>query len=291
MDNNFKNKEENAKDARIHSVYMEEMYKDSIQYSGCNSRVYRLSDQECRLLPLYQSMSYKPQTKFWVNRLTTADMVDRLTTNVVDYIKDNNPISDKNQFNSNAKIAVLNFASYKNPGGMFLQGSSAQEESLCHRSTLYNVLSEYFPLEYRYNNANLNKGLYEHFAIYSPSILFDEKYLVNVLTCPAPNKTPCIRYKAFTLKENSDYLYDRIKFMKFICEREEVNALIAGAWGCGVFKQDPMEVAEYFVKIFAHSNLSLVIFSIPDTTKANTFYREIQRQKGEFVSWQTPIMR
>ena len=158
MDNNFKNKEENAKDARIHSVYMEEMYKDSIQYSGCNSRVYRLSDQECRLLPLYQSMSYESQTKFWVNRLTTTDMID--------YIKDNNPISDKIRFNSNTKIAVLNFASYKNPGGMFLQGSFAQEESLCHRSTLYNVLSEYFPLEYRYNNANLNKGLYDHFAIY-----------------------------------------------------------------------------------------------------------------------------
>ena len=41
------------------------------------------------------------------------------------------------------RTAILNFASYKNAGGMFLQGSSAQEESLCHASFLYNVLSEF----------------------------------------------------------------------------------------------------------------------------------------------------
>ena len=40
------------------------------------------------------------------------------------------------------KIAVLNFASFKNPGGMFYNGSSAQEESLCHESFLYNVLKK-----------------------------------------------------------------------------------------------------------------------------------------------------
>ena len=35
------------------------------------------------------------------------------------------------------KTAVLNFASFKNPGGMFLNGSKVQEESLCHESFLY----------------------------------------------------------------------------------------------------------------------------------------------------------
>lgn len=36
----------------------------------------------------------------------------------------------------NQKMAVLNFASYKNPGGMFIKGSKAQEECLCHESFL-----------------------------------------------------------------------------------------------------------------------------------------------------------
>ena len=37
----------------------------------------------------------------------------------------------------NERLAALNFASFKNPGGMYMEGSSAQEESLCHYSILY----------------------------------------------------------------------------------------------------------------------------------------------------------
>ena len=43
---------------------------------------------------------------------------------------------------SKKRLAVLNFSSFKNPGGMFEQGSNAQEECLCHESFLYNVLKE-----------------------------------------------------------------------------------------------------------------------------------------------------
>lgn len=49
------------------------------------------------------------------------------------------------------KTAVLNFASYKEPGGLFLKGSSAQEESLCHESILYPVLKSFKDSYYEVN--------------------------------------------------------------------------------------------------------------------------------------------
>ncbi|MBY0487254.1 MAG: TIGR02452 family protein, partial [Flavobacteriaceae bacterium] len=41
---------------------------------------------------------------------------------------------------SSLKVGVLNFASAKNPGGGFLGGASAQEESLARSSSLYSSL-------------------------------------------------------------------------------------------------------------------------------------------------------
>ena len=78
------------------------------------------------------------------------------------------------------KLAILNFASYRHPGGGFINGSLAQEEALCHASFLYNVLRE-FPDYYEWNVNNYNKGLYMNRALYSPDVYFfkesEEEYI------------------------------------------------------------------------------------------------------------------
>lgn len=73
-------------------------------------------------------------------------------------------------------VGILNFASYKNPGGGYLNGSYAQEEALCHVSTLYSVLCS----QSRFYNVNihrLNNSLYTNRALYSPDIVFFSRRL------------------------------------------------------------------------------------------------------------------
>ncbi len=67
-------------------------------------------------------------------------------------------------------IGVLNFASAKNPGGGFLNGAMAQEESLAASSTLYPTLTAHE--EYYRSNRLQSSMVYTDHAIYSPDVLF-----------------------------------------------------------------------------------------------------------------------
>jgi len=94
------------------------------------------------------------------------------------------------------KIGVLNFASAKKPGGGFLNGAQAQEESIARSSTLYPTLitktSEKF---YTLHNRDTKGGYYSHAMIYSPGVLifrdddggWVEPLEVDILTSPAVN--------------------------------------------------------------------------------------------------------
>jgi uncharacterized protein (TIGR02452 family) len=68
-------------------------------------------------------------------------------------------------------VGVLNFASAKNPGGGFLRGANAQEESIVRSSSLYSVLTQtrFLTGYYNYNRAG-RSGIYSHRIIYSPRV-------------------------------------------------------------------------------------------------------------------------
>ena len=121
-----------------------------------------------------------------------------------------------------------------------MRGSSAQEEDLCRHSYLYSVISTFDSMFYEWNRNNTNRGLY------SPDVVFDNKTNCSVITVPAPNKSVMFQYSSFTEEENSKALAERIKFVVDIASENNVKTLILGAFGCGVFKQDPIEVATLF---------------------------------------------
>ena len=176
------------------------------------------------------------------------------------------------------KMAVLDFASYRHAGGGFINGSIAQEEALCHASFLYNVLSR-FPEYYEWNENNYNKGLYLNRALYSPNVYFFDKDYDNyvsadVITCAAPNRSMLLKDGRFSEKENEEALKDRIRFIRDICDNENVDILIAGAYGCGVFAQKPETVAHFFRECFSETNVKKVIFAIPPDRNYPAFEKE-----------------
>lgn len=189
------------------------------------------------------------------------------------------------KFAKNYRTCVLNFASYKNPGGQFLKGSSAQEEALCHDSTLYSVLIR-IPKYYETNREHKNKACYHNRALYSEDICFEfsddgaiqNKYFVDVLTCAAPNWGTSGRYNMVTKEDNSNYLRSRIQFIHDILEDynikhpdRKIEVFITGAFGCGVFKQNPTEVASIFKDVFSKSSIHTIVYAIPAGKNLTSF--------------------
>lgn len=172
--------------------------------------------------------------------------------------------------------AILNFASYKDPGGRFLDGSIAQEEALCHESVLYNVLKSFEKDYYEKNREKLNRALYLNKALYSRNVLFlrgENSGYFDVITCASPNYSAAEKYCHVTREENHRVLESRIRFVLSLAEDadKEIDTLILGAFGCGVFGQDPTEVAEIFRDNIGKTRIRKIVFAIPGGPNLEAF--------------------
>ena len=241
------NKEERARLALAHTKEMEDLYKNEIE--------------DC----INETLVYNTNNKFIEKRLNDKQII------ILDEIDSVGAIFK--YVNINEITAVLNFASYNNPGGNFINGSKAQEECLCHESYLYNVLKGRIGY-YKINHKNKNRSLYTDRALYSPNVRFirgDKDVFCDVITCAAPNKTAAQKYCNVSDEENSKVLRDRIDFILKIAKDNLVENLILGAGGCGVFGQDPYEVAQIFKELLTtkYKCFDKVIFAIPDKKGEN----------------------
>lgn len=92
-------------------------------------------------------------------------------------------------------VAALNFASATDPGGGFLGGARAQEESIARSSGLFHCLTLEHLRMYAHHHA-VRDAMYSGFVIYSPLVpvfrtdegdLLEKPWLLSVLTSPAAN--------------------------------------------------------------------------------------------------------
>ncbi len=171
--------------------------------------------------------------------------------------------------------ALLNFASYRHAGGGFITGAWAQEEAICHDSTLYNVLCK-FESFYAENEHSLNRSLYTDRAIFSPGVVFSrggKQAECGVITCAAPNFSAA-RGRGVTESENEAALKQRVDFVISIAEEQSCETIILGAWGCGVFGQDPAVVARLFKERLAATTIKRAVFAIPGQNNNYTSFRD-----------------
>jgi uncharacterized protein (TIGR02452 family) len=175
------------------------------------------------------------------------------------------------------KVGVLNFASAKNPGGGFLNGAQAQEESLARSSALYPSLlkgREY----YDYHRAQRSL-LYSDRMISSPYCpvfkdddgnLLEHPYFVDFITSPAPNAGMLARNQPEDLEKVEEVLRIRGSKVLSLAAYHNCDALILGAWGCGVFRNSPEMVAQMFADLLKgkfQNRFRQVTFSIFDSSK------------------------
>ncbi len=154
---------------------------------------------------------------------------------------------------SGARVACLNFASAKNPGGGFLGAAKAQEEQLCRASGLYpTLLSQrvYYDENRRHADAR-----YTDWAITSPDVpvfrddrmeLLEQPFLASFITMPAPNAGAL---KQADPGDLATIFERRIEHVLALGLELGATHLVAGAWGCGAFRNDPELVANAFVRV------------------------------------------
>lgn len=161
------------------------------------------------------------------------------------------------------KIGVLNFASAKHPGGGFLSGASAQEESIARSSTLYPTLMTATAQQfYTAHNRDAKHGYYSHAMIYSPAVLLIrddrgawlEPLAVDVLTSPAVNAGTVRQYqreKGEDVDETPIVLVmkERMARLLYLFEKEGARDLVLGSFGTGVFRNDVATVAALWAEL------------------------------------------
>lgn len=171
-----------------------------------------------------------------------------------------------------SRIMALNFASARNPGGGFLGGAQAQEESLARTSGLYPCLLQQ-PEYYRANRATKSLEYTDH-AILSPGVpffkddcgnLLREVYLATVVTMPAVN-TGAMSAESRDPIRIREVMAKRARRVLALASAENCDTLVLGAWGCGVFRNDPEIIASVFADAMAQhaSRFGRVVFAVFD---------------------------
>jgi uncharacterized protein (TIGR02452 family) len=195
------------------------------------------------------------------------------------------------------RVGVLSFASATKPGGGFLSGTQAQEESLARASTLYTSLMTPIGAQFHeLHKRDRRGGFYTHAMIFSPSVLvlrddagaWVTPYQIEVVTSAAVN-AGVVRERAGdgagseTAAQIEGTMRERMARILFLFEQQGLRNIVLGSFGTGVFRNDVSMVADIWFDLLAEEgarfmhSFDRVVFGIIDK-------RTVERFKAVFQS-------
>ncbi|KAK4204620.1 hypothetical protein QBC40DRAFT_336799 [Triangularia verruculosa] len=181
-------------------------------------------------------------------------------------------LSKEDNANHHAFPAVVNFANDARPGGGWLNGAMAQEEAICYRSSLH--------LSLKQKDYPISPNKYTTAAIYSPyvliirgtertghkllpfSVIKSDPKVVSVLSVAAIHAPPLqtIKYDShapgepdqlvvFRKDSDRDLTKQKMRLVLRTAAAYRHRRIILGAFGCGVFKNPPEDVAHCWLEV------------------------------------------
>jgi hypothetical protein len=200
---------------------------------------------------------------------------------------------------------ILNFASATRPGGGFLTGAIAQEESIARSSSLYNSLATPIANQFYASHTQDDRGgFYTHAMIYSPNVMLfrndDGDWLkpikVQVVTSPAVNAKE-VREVHLARNQGQGHsggdggragnhqleatihgvMRERMARILALFELRGVRNIVLGSFGTGVFQNDVRMVAGIWRELLYSrqarfgASFDNVLFAIPDKKTLDKF--------------------
>ncbi|KAJ7652569.1 hypothetical protein B0H17DRAFT_1214931 [Mycena rosella] len=200
-------------------------------------------------------------------------------------------------------IGVLSFASAEQPGGGFINGANAQEESIARSSTLYASLMTHTAQQfYTLHTSDGRNGFYTHAMVYSPEVVVFRRddgemvlpMMIDVLTSPAVHVYLVRKHMAGTAgtaieTDIKNTMRERMARILFLFERRQVPHLVLGSFGTGVFQNDVAMVAQIWAELLCGPSARFersfhhVVFAVIDNPTYLRFTRAFEEAKAQYM--------
>ncbi|GMI24751.1 hypothetical protein TrCOL_g1573 [Triparma columacea] len=180
--------------------------------------------------------------------------------------------------------------------GGWLSGAQAQEESITRRSTLFSSLTSepaqpYYKLNLENMKPHRNDGHYTDALVLSKEIAILQRNETNIfeydpapktcafITSPAPNARQALKCNV-TLTKIQEVFKTRFDRVLAVAVAGGYEGLVLGAWGCGVFGNDPQFVAFTMMKLLTtkyKNKFKIVSFPLRRDGNKDAFEKAVLR--------------